>query len=733
MIGQGTWGGLGAGLALGLASAASAQHVPWYPGEEVKISAGLEAVRDWSRSHLTTNLMKQGRAWGSPTDPWEGQANIVLDANGWPTQDAGVILVCCQPNNQGLEGVYQISFECSTLPEIRLIATLGTIQNVSRDPNTGIVTAEYVWPQNWEQLMLGFFGTDPDGPGGLPGGIRNLKVIRPGADESDPWDPLFREHVSRFDMLRFMDTNIINGSTISQWSERTQQNDPSWRIKTGVPYEDAIQLCNDVDADYYVCLPHRADDEYVRQLARLVRDNLEPGLNVYVEYSNEVWNLIYRQGRDVRDWAVAEVGAGPTLLTDQNATDSTTWRWRWYARRTMEIANIFSQEFGPGALNSRVRVVLAGQAARDEQYLNMLRWIERNYGNPQQYFWALGIAPYNYAWHVDNWENVTVDDYLNELRASNVANGSIAYYDNSLLMERYAAYSAWYGLAPFVSYEAGPDTRGSRYTTIKQQVHGDPRMRALCNDYVDMLHAKGGGSVVWAIAGAGSWLGENGAYHLTESMLDQNTPKILALDDSKVRPRAAINGGQPVPGTLDGRRHVQRNEQTWQSGVASPTILQGDFIEYLIRSDEQVTMPVSVEATMWEDAGSITLAVNGTTFGDVQLARTTSEVGGNEFRTFGRASVTFPRGYSTLRIISNRPEGFRIRSIFAGCDDIDFNNDGVEFDPQDIDAFLSVFSEGPCVPETATCNDIDFNNDGSVFDPADIDSFLSVFSEGPCL
>jgi hypothetical protein len=66
------------------------------------------------------------------------------------------------------------------------------------------------------------------------------------------------------------------------------------------------------------------------------------------------------------------------------------------------------------------------------------------------------------------------------------------------------------------------------------------------------------------------------------------------------------------------------------------------------------------------------------------------------------------------------------------CDSIDFNNDGSLFDPTDIDAFLSVFAEGPCIPETATCNDIDFNNDSSLFDPCDIDSFLVQFSEGPC-
>jgi hypothetical protein len=68
----------------------------------------------------------------------------------------------------------------------------------------------------------------------------------------------------------------------------------------------------------------------------------------------------------------------------------------------------------------------------------------------------------------------------------------------------------------------------------------------------------------------------------------------------------------------------------------------------------------------------------------------------------------------------------------AFCDSIDFNNDNSFFDPTDVDAFLSVFSEGPCIPATAVCNDVDFNNDGSLFDPCDVDAFFMVFSEGPC-
>lgn len=66
------------------------------------------------------------------------------------------------------------------------------------------------------------------------------------------------------------------------------------------------------------------------------------------------------------------------------------------------------------------------------------------------------------------------------------------------------------------------------------------------------------------------------------------------------------------------------------------------------------------------------------------------------------------------------------------CDSIDFNQDGSLYDPQDIEAFLSVYSEGPCVPASATCNDIDFNNDTSLFDPCDINSFLVMYSQGPC-
>ena len=70
------------------------------------------------------------------------------------------------------------------------------------------------------------------------------------------------------------------------------------------------------------------------------------------------------------------------------------------------------------------------------------------------------------------------------------------------------------------------------------------------------------------------------------------------------------------------------------------------------------------------------------------------------------------------------------------CDSVDFNQDELFPDVQDIGDFLLVFAGGDCPtapPVGNGCGDIDFNNDGLFPDVQDIEALLSVFAGGPCL
>ncbi len=93
------------------------------------------------------------------------------------------------------------------------------------------------------------------------------------------------------------------------------------------------------------------------------------------------------------------------------------------------------------------------------------------------------------------------------------------------------------------------------------------------------------------------------------------------------------------------------------------------------------------------------------------------ETGDFMFSTFGGGSrVVIVRGFVPPPIV---------------CDSIDFNNDGLFPDVQDIQDFLTVFGGGPC-PATL-CNDLDYNNDNLFPDAGDIDSLISIFAGGECI
>jgi hypothetical protein len=54
-----------------------------------------------------------------------------------------------------------------------------------------------------------------------------------------------------------------------------------------------IELCNVTGNDMWLNVPCYADEQYIRELAKLVHDNLDPALKVYLEWGNETWNGMF--------------------------------------------------------------------------------------------------------------------------------------------------------------------------------------------------------------------------------------------------------------------------------------------------------------------------------------------------------------------------------------------------------------------------------------------------------
>ena len=90
---------------------------------------------------------------------------------------------------------------------------------------------------------------------------------------------------------------MTNNSTLSNWSNRVSPTAFITDGSGGVPYEDMIELCNEAQKDMWINVPALATPAFVQNLAQLIDADLDPNLNVYVEYSNETWNTAFRPVR----------------------------------------------------------------------------------------------------------------------------------------------------------------------------------------------------------------------------------------------------------------------------------------------------------------------------------------------------------------------------------------------------------------------------------------------------
>ena len=99
----------------------------------------------------------------------------------------------------------------------------------------------------------------------------------------------FLKSLQPFSTIRFVDWNNVINSGITSWQQVTPPTSFLTTGLTSVPYQDMIELCNEAQKDMWVNIPALATPAFAQSLAQLVYANLDPNLNVYLEYSDETW------------------------------------------------------------------------------------------------------------------------------------------------------------------------------------------------------------------------------------------------------------------------------------------------------------------------------------------------------------------------------------------------------------------------------------------------------------
>lgn len=211
-------------------------------------------------------------------------------------------------------------------------------------------------------------------PGGVCGGDPFSYAVAPagcGAAEFTDFEhaypslrfhPLLLQALRPYRALRFMQwQGIVDDTSPETWAERSQLTDAIWSggWDQSPPQEMIFELANQLSADPWVNLPYWASDDYTRSFAQLAREQLAPHLNIYLEYSNEVWNGAYPYsvyGNQIEAWAQARWPNA--TYPDGSPYSGFTKRMNYVGMRSAQTCAIWKEVWGAAA--ARVRCVMPG-------------------------------------------------------------------------------------------------------------------------------------------------------------------------------------------------------------------------------------------------------------------------------------------------------------------------------------------------------------------------------------
>jgi hypothetical protein len=440
-----------------------------------RLGINFSGIAHWSTELPFANIMQQSSEWVSqpPNGDWGKGPALILDEQGWVKQlekGCRATKILATTSSTYPKGVYTVIYEGEG--EIALTAPIGRIKK----HGAGKLTIDV---NNDGMLAIDIVSTNPDNH------LRNIRVVMPGLETShstNPWNPAFLARWSGVACIRVMDMMATNHSKQKNWVDRPQVNDASYAHK-GVPVELLVDLANRLATDIWFCMPHMADDDYIKQFATLVSEQLNPTLRAWVEYSNEVWNGGFSQ------FSYA-ANQGKALQLSQQDWEAA---FQYNAKRSVEIFKIWTATFANPENIVRVIASQAANARLSEQLLTMPEVAKE--------VDVLAIAPYLSL-------NVSEQEDDQGLSATKVASWSLDQLFTHIKNVRLPESERWttankkiadaYGLK-LVAYEAGQHLVGiqggennEQLTKLFIQANADKRMGDVYRQHLNDWTSSGG-------------------------------------------------------------------------------------------------------------------------------------------------------------------------------------------------------------------------------------------------
>ena len=441
---------------------------------------------------------------------------LTLNAKGWPTSDASVLVLderVNQPWNgpdpnapqPDIGGTYHLSFHGQATVSPPGWLQIFTVQNQVYNATTNTTTADLVVQHNAYAYLQLYFTNTANPASSTGAGLTDVKLIQPGydANTTQVFATSFLNDLAPFSTLRYLNADGANNYTAAtdssgklvqtQWSQRTLPDAHSQTSPTnptpGEAWEYMIALANASNTDMWINIPGTASDDYVTQLANLIKNGdsvngvtyagLNPNLKVYVEYSNELWGGIYNPYAVNTQATKDEIAAGGSALNNDGDTNQYDLAARRYLERTMQVTNIFRGVMGADPTYSRIRPVLGAQENMWTYFAQTFPWFDKTYGLPSNFFYGMGDATY-----------MDVPDYSS---ADAILAGLAAQEPQAIASATdFNTVATYYGLKT-VAYEGGPDLAGSGSAGQNALLASrDPRIEALVKQHYLNWYAAGG-------------------------------------------------------------------------------------------------------------------------------------------------------------------------------------------------------------------------------------------------